>query len=129
MLPPAECSGFLGVFLLELLHTTGRVEKHLLARKEGVGSRTYLHFNNGIFFAIGPGGGFLGFKGRTGQELKIAGSIPKNHFSIFRMDVLFHINRGGGVYVWCCFEVRVDGESQAQRGAKAVVILGTNIRN
>lgn len=62
----------LRVFLLEFLDTAGRVNKHLLARKEGVGSGANLDLDNRVIFAIRPFDGLLGFKGGAAHELEIA---------------------------------------------------------
>jgi hypothetical protein len=83
--------GLLGIFLLEFLNAASGVKKHLLAGEEWVRGRAHFHFDHRVLLAIGPLGGFLGLQGGAGKELKIARSIPKNHFFIVWMNALFHI--------------------------------------
>ena len=82
---------FLLVFVLELLHTAGGVHKHFLASEKRMRSRTNFDFDHGVFLSIRPFHRFLRDRGRTAQKLKIARSIPKDHFFILRVDALFHI--------------------------------------
>lgn len=82
--------GLLGILLLELLNTTGRVNKHLLTGKERVGGRTHLDLDDRVLFAIRPFDGFLRFEGGTAHKLEIAGGIPENDFLVVGMNVFLH---------------------------------------
>lgn len=82
---------FLFVFLLEFLNSARSVEEHLLTCKKRVRSRTNFHFYNRVILAVCPFYRFLREGSRLGQKLKIAGSVPENHFFILWVNTFLHI--------------------------------------
>ena len=105
---------FLLVLVLEFLNTTCCINKQLLACKEWMRCRANLDLDHRILLAIFfPLDSLFRVRRRAAFEFCVAGGIPENNLSVFRMNAFFHINlcvfpvkglqryaRGTDIQVW-----------------------------
>jgi hypothetical protein len=81
----------IGEFLVELINTSGGVDKLHLPCKEGVRLARNLKLDQGIFFAILPFDGIPGRGSGFSQESEITGKILENNEPVVgRMNIFFH---------------------------------------
>jgi hypothetical protein len=86
------CLCFFLVLVFELLYAACGIYEEFLAGEEGVRSRAYFDFDDGVFLAIFELDGFFRSVGRTAQEFMVAGRVPKNNVFILRVNTFFHID-------------------------------------
>jgi hypothetical protein len=81
----------LGEFLVELINTSGGVDKLHLPGKERMRLARNLELDQRIFLAVFPFDGVPGLGARLGQEGEITGEILENHVPITGwMNIFFH---------------------------------------
>jgi hypothetical protein len=83
-------SGGQAILATETVYTSGGIDDLLLTGVKRMGLARNLHFNQGIFFAVGPFYRIFGLNGGFSQKCKIRGNILKNHLSIIRMNAFLH---------------------------------------